>query len=172
MNLIRELGRLRDDSNASTDLAGVDIFEYSDMVTLSLAPLSYSGQLLLFLLWCVATYLPIAGGAWPRWCAVVVLAAWCICSSYAVRTLLPPRPRLRKLFVTQPRCRRARFLLLLSGAFYAGSLLSSPLPSVWTWILIATHTKRLLNVLVALRGQNEGWAEAAVEIVEILPEMA
>ncbi|CAM9903941.1 unnamed protein product, partial [Hapterophycus canaliculatus] len=75
------------------------------------------------------------------------------------------------VFITQPRGRRGRFLLLLSGVVYAGSLLSSPLPSCWTWSLIVAHTTRLLNVLVALRGQNDGWAEAAAEIVEHVPEV-
>ncbi|CAM9671117.1 unnamed protein product [Scytosiphon promiscuus] len=171
VDLVREMDRLRDDSSASSDLDGVDIFEYNDMVTLSLAPLSYSGQLSLFLLWCVATNLPLAGGVWPRWCTVAVVGAWCVCSSYAVVTLLPRRPRLRKLFLTRPRCRRGRFLLLLSGVVYAVSLFCSPLPSWWMWSLIVTHTTRLLNVLVALRGHNEGWAEAAAEIVEHVSEV-
>ncbi|CAM9391532.1 unnamed protein product [Ectocarpus sp. 4 AP-2014] len=77
---------------------------------------------------------------------------------------------LKNLCVNQPRCRHVRAFLLATGTIYAVLLHLSPVPSKWAWSLIVTHSTRLLNVLVALRGHNQGVADAAAEIVEHVPE--
>ncbi|CAN0552699.1 unnamed protein product, partial [Ectocarpus sp. 12 AP-2014] len=77
---------------------------------------------------------------------------------------------LKNLCVNQPRCRHVRVFLLATGTIYAVLLHLSPVPSKWAWSLIVTHSTRLLNVLVALRGHSQGVADAAAEIVEHVPE--
>ncbi|CAM9413025.1 unnamed protein product [Ectocarpus sp. 12 AP-2014] len=77
---------------------------------------------------------------------------------------------LKNLCVNQPSCRHVRAFLLATGTIYAVLLHLSPVPSKWAWSLIVTHSTRLLNVLVALRGHNQGVADAAAEIVEHVPE--
>ncbi|CAM9094041.1 unnamed protein product [Ectocarpus sp. 6 AP-2014] len=77
---------------------------------------------------------------------------------------------LKSLCVNQPRCRHVRAFLLATGTIYAVLLHLSPVPSKWAWSLIVTHSTRLLNVLVALRGHNQGVADAAAEMVEHVPE--
>ncbi|CAM9368693.1 unnamed protein product [Ectocarpus sp. 8 AP-2014] len=67
--------------------------------------------------------------------------------------------------VKQPRCRHVRVFLLAGGTIYAVLLHLSPAPSKWTWSLFMAHSARLLSLLVALRGDNEGVADAAAEVV-------
>lgn len=67
--------------------------------------------------------------------------------------------------VKQPRCRHVRVFLLAGGTIYAVLLHVSPVPSLWTSSLIMAHSGRLLSLLVALRGDDEGVADAAAECV-------
>ncbi|CAM9094110.1 unnamed protein product [Ectocarpus sp. 6 AP-2014] len=65
--------------------------------------------------------------------------------------------------VKQPRCRYVRVFLLGGGTIYAVLLYLSPVSSGWTSSLIMAHSGRLLSLLVALRGDTEGVADAAAE---------
>lgn len=62
---------------------------------------------------------------------------------------------------TQPRCTLARAMVVLSSLFYAGVLSLSPVPAVWQWSLIVTHSARALKLLVSVRDQSEGMVAAA-----------
>ncbi|CAN0081839.1 unnamed protein product [Ectocarpus sp. 4 AP-2014] len=80
--------------------------------------------------------------------------------------------KLKDLCVNQPTSRPVRAFLLAGGTIYAVLLHLSPVPSKWTWSLIVTHSIRLLTVLVALRGHNQGVADAGAEIVAHVSEVA
>lgn len=84
----------------------------------------------------------------------------------------PILSKLKDLCVKQPRSRPTRAFLLTGGTIYAVLLHLSPVPSKWTWSLIITHSTRLLSLLVALRGHNQGVADAGAEIVAHVPEVA
>ncbi|CAM9143837.1 unnamed protein product [Ectocarpus sp. 8 AP-2014] len=79
--------------------------------------------------------------------------------------------KLKGLCINQPRCGHVRAFLLAGGMICAVWLHLSPVPSKWAWSLIATHCTRLLYVIVALRGDNGGVADAAAEIAAHVPEV-
>ncbi|CAM9859168.1 unnamed protein product [Ectocarpus fasciculatus] len=93
---------------------------------------------------------------------IIVLVIWVDLTLVQPRLIEPRLTALWDLCISQPRCRRVRAFLLAMGTFHVVVWHLSPVPSKWTWSLVILHSNRLLSLLVFLRGDNEGVADAAV----------
>ena len=141
-----------------------DTFEYSDMMTIptmwvtSWAALPAFG---LAVCLCFIPQLQLSGTVvYPVLCATSAVLAVLLYLQTS-----PPLAKLNKPFYTQPGCTFVRAALLTSGVLYAGVLLCLiPGPSKWRWLLAFTNSTRVLRLLVALRGEGQGVADAAVEV--------
>lgn len=70
----------------------------------------------------------------------------------------------RQACCTHPRCRLTGALLFVASVVYAVLVYLSPVPSIWRWILIATHTPRALKVIVPVIGQYHFVEEPGEEV--------
>ncbi|CAM9670838.1 unnamed protein product [Scytosiphon promiscuus] len=157
--------RVRPDGTVSLNLHSVDLFEYADMAALSRIYVTA----LVVIVWAFImelVHLVLVESKWTLLAALVVFLCPVFLYMYfrvsfrQTRELLH-RPKLQDISGTRPSYMVVRFFLLLSGLAYAGSLCFSPGPYLWKGGLIVTHNARLLNLLVSLRGRNEGRVDAA-----------
>ncbi|CAM9368768.1 unnamed protein product [Ectocarpus sp. 8 AP-2014] len=165
-----------------SDLDGVDLDEYDYFQTLYKMRVFMLGAVgVPAILWCycAALFDPSSSLALPL---MLIGALALTCFFYSGVVVLFYHPFTRKatlgtifkwhhICTNQPRCRHVRVFLLATGTIYMVLLHVSDVPSKWTWSLIMTHSARLLSLLVALRGDNEGVADAGAEIVEHVQEV-
>lgn len=143
-------------------LRGVDLFEYHDLISMSLTNFEVVAVVCLFYLYFLATVAPlivvVASVLWNGddndKAAFVIFVVW-----LGVFVLLLYTSgvvgRIRKQgepFRTQPFRHRVGALLLVSSMAYAILVYSSPAPFVWRLGLILTHMMRTFKVVSQLRG--------------------
>ncbi|CBJ25824.1 expressed unknown protein [Ectocarpus siliculosus] len=167
----------------STNLDGIDPSEYDffqkvySFVVFTFALVTIPGDLGASISVVLISHLSLVFSVFQVAVVIVIyFSCWTICLTHLlyrpfIKTAIYGRFFQWELIcMTQPRCRHVRAFLLAGGMIYAVLLHLSPAPSKWTWSLIVTHSTRLLSLLIALRGDNEGVANAAGEIVAHVPE--
>lgn len=165
----REINRLGHNGQAgSPDLRGVNLFEYHDVVTIGLnVTVVVSISLLCFFFWVVVCVLfalcmllvpwnifhSPPPEFWFAFCALFVV--WLGCYSRLIYKwgIVGTFRNFREACCTRPSCGNVKALLLGSSLLYAVLLNLSPLPALWCWSLITTHTARAITVYVLLKDQ-------------------
>lgn len=189
-------------SAESLDLDGVDLFEYHDVTTMAVSDLT--GVIAGVLLWVVLSppmvllYYVVVMMICTDW-------AWFTCQSFSTNSLLLPMCvffllclgccsrvlyttgvadqiiKLGEPCRTHPFSRHARAVVFAGSVLYAALVYLCPVPPMWRWGVIVTHTTRTLKVVYSLpslthqahkakasnannmdshRDQNEGGVEA------------
>jgi len=165
-----EIGRVGPGSWAdSLSLDRVDVFEYHDVITLSLYVLKVVSVWLLLqtlslgVTLCVVIYLLLAFSIQTDvlWVLGIFVALWLGCFFRLMYTCGVAERiwNLGEACRTRPFYARVRPVLLVANLLYAVLLYLSPVPSAWYWSLIAMHTARAVKVLASLRVRNEGAAD-------------
>lgn len=159
----------------SLSLDRVDVFEYHDVITLSLYVLKVVS---VWLLWqtlslgvtlCVVIYLLLAFSIQTDvlWVLGIFVALWLGCYFRLMYTcrIVGRIWNLGEACRTRPFYRRVQPMLFVANLMYAVLLYLSPVPAVWYWCLIAMHTARALKVLASLRSnQSEGVADTGAVV--------
>lgn len=154
--------RVRHDGTvALLNLHRVDIFEYTDMAALS--RIYVNAVLVIAFALIGAVVLPAS--SWNSLLGMVAFSCLMpVLDAIGKNRQFLERPILADVCGPRPSYRVVRCFLLLSGLAYAVSRCFSPGPFLWRWGLIVTHSTRLLNLLVSLRGQHERRVDAAAAV--------
>lgn len=153
----------------SPGLDGVNLFEYHDVVTIGLNVMAVVSVCLLCLFWSLGvcfffvltmmlvpfSFFSGAGQTFLR-VFIVFFIIWCWCYLWLIYKLgLVGRFRnLRETCRSRPFSAHVQTLVLVSSALYAAFLCLPPIPWVWRWSLITTHTARAIKVWKSLGGQG------------------
>ena len=151
-------------------LAGVNLFEYHDVVAIGLNVTAVVSLSLL----CVCRWLGVCffcglalvlvpfnifSGVpsmfWGVFGALFVL--WCGCYLWLIyRSAVFSRFRnLREACRTRPSYAHVQALILVSSLLFSVFLCFPPIPPLWRWSLIATHTARATKVWNSIDGQRK-----------------
>lgn len=175
----RGFDRLEDGSpEGDLDLDGLDLYEYHDVVTITLNNSRvFFGWLLLLCfgigwLFCIVASFMLAlpdPRSDPNELAVVIFVlsfSWLGWLTWLMHKygVVGKIRKFGQAYRTQPFHVDVPALLLVSSAVYALFLCSSPAPSMWKWSLIATHTARVSKVLAFLWGRIlKAWRKMQAE---------
>lgn len=170
-----EIGRVGPGSWAdSLSLDRVDVFEYHDVITLSLYVLKVVSVWLLLqtlslgVTLCAVVYLLLAFSIQRDvlWVLGIFVALWLGCFFRLMYTcgVAGRICTLAEACRTRPFYARVRPVLLVANLLYAVLLYLSPVPASWYWCLIAMHTARAVKVLASLRTRNDGGADTSTVV--------
>lgn len=163
----------------SRGLDGIDLFEYHDVITISLNVSKvislwllfvffWLGVLLLLVICLVLFPFNVFSGVGSDFACTlsVSLCLWFVCYTRLIfsRGVIGRIVTFGEAFRFQPFHVDVRALLLVSSMVYSLLLFFSPVPPMWRWSLITMRTIRTLKVWASLRGQNEGVMEARGEV--------
>lgn len=170
-----EIGRLGPGSWAdSLSLDRVDVFEYHDVITLSLYVLKVVSVWLLLqtlslgVTLCVVIYLLLAFSIQrdALWVLGIFVALWvgCFCRLLCTCGVAGRIWKLGEACRTRSFYARVRPVLLVANLLHAVLLYLSPVPAVLYWCLISMHTARAVKVLASLHARSDGRADTSTVV--------
>jgi len=170
----------------SRGLGGIDLFEYHDVISISLNVSKVISCWLLFIVFVLGCCLLLivnlllfpfsfSSSKFNDGISVVAfLTSVCLWFVYYVR-LIYSRGVIGRIMAFREECRSHPFhahvqaLLLMSSIAYAIFLYFSHISYSWFWSLILVRIVRMLKVWVDLHGQNQGSVSARGEVAGDMP---